>query len=1226
MKQQSKTGKVEQPLPDVIAAAGSFSLALDLTMDLCRALWELELRAPDKTVESPDKRPEPRVTSGPVNSPISTAREEQSKRNRETFGEARLRVALGSLKGVSPSFISSVCARLVRRNAHAWVFSRDAYSFSDLSRRLFPAMSPHDVHYAIIQNIRRRHGVSFSPDVILALHQAAERVNRLLSRGQAPGAPRRARRTSFRYQEEVLKELAGDAPANPDAVITNVSPLVSMFLETCQAVKYLRLKAGKPGRVQFTTSQIDAEFLFSNLFGLPTSMPGLNDLFGGGGILLVERTAESGGEGPRESATRQFPGRTIVIRGRFGTGKSLLALTLAVEVARKGGVAFYFALEQSYEECLYTLATMQLAPTDGRFLVCRNNVTALRALADKGSPGLLMILSFRRDERDDLLGNLKRYTDANSYHTLRLICVDPINTMEAEPPRSEMLNKLAEIKAGGSNVVLLSEEDNSGKGECTFEENIADTVIRLTVDHSRHDYSQRYIEITKSRLQREQRGRHPFSIKPGRGIGVFPTSAAVRARNWMRSRSRLTMKGCFGLDSLDHILGPSPTINAGNLLVLAGPLGSYQCQLGLLFLEAHDGDVDPSYDTNEMETYQSKKLSIFVTSHYDDSQVQDLRTQTLLQNTGTAVGSKEIWTCTLRGGFVNSGVVFQQLATLLDEATRAGYIVDRVLLHDASKLDDICPFIKDDKTFGATLIDFLRSHHLTTLALCPDQPNAADSTIHRSLLQAADTLIELNQVQHRGKQRVILRVRLTPKMAHLREAYELLVNKLGSLEVGRLPSLLRAGSGGVESVRVRLFLHAETPAQSEYNAAFRDGVRAILAEDTQLASQASIRFARTQPLGAVSALDELQVVQMDEFQIHKQAEPDELELHEFPRRAWESAAHDWQEYQDIHRKKVLRGDKQLCRAVPYYDNLSLLAFRSAYFTSTDLRTWTALAERCEALAREFPQQIVFDFPTAAPENYNCLFLEILHSLKTPPTDRGACLLTQWLASGAAIDAACLFRRLANRTHFLSRNCDRSLPNTTALVWRHWFTTLQHLMQEMPPENRSDISIAPLPGFVTTAGAWYLAVPAHSAAPDVGMEIIKHHTTREAELDRLERGVGLPTRRTLCMVEEPDMTAEPLGMEPTSFANVDEAFYTRLGVHRFQRSSFGCYGDVKDILTHHLRRILELHGPGTTTGGSEEAIRAGIQKILDQLRRHIEFARPSLSCKSCIRSSLRPDTH
>ena len=144
----------------------------------------------------------------------------------------------------------------------------------------------------------------------------------------------------------------------------------------------------RPGFVRFSANELEVEFLVSNLFGLPTSIPGFDTLFGGGGVILPESV----------SSTPAQPGRVILVSGRFGSGKSLLALHMAIEVARKGGVAWVIPLEQGVQEYLYTIESMSLG-SDRSINVATDAVSAVRALDNEaqGGKGVLVLLRTPRD-------------------------------------------------------------------------------------------------------------------------------------------------------------------------------------------------------------------------------------------------------------------------------------------------------------------------------------------------------------------------------------------------------------------------------------------------------------------------------------------------------------------------------------------------------------------------------------------------------------------------------------------------------------------------------------------------------------------------------------------------------------------------------------------------------------------------------------------------------------
>jgi KaiC/GvpD/RAD55 family RecA-like ATPase len=1191
---------------DVVKTCGDFSQAVDLTVGVWRNLWALE-HGPPLPAEAPKD-------AGP-------------------FVAQRLDTALGMLVGVPDQFAHAFKMRVLGDSggsfrAHLAV---NDYDLMHLAAKVLGPLRPApDLRYFVMRSLRRHSGCDLGPEVAIRFQALAEALNALLS-GDAdklqallePGeygfalsalaTEGKQPKTRFRLNEVVrtiLRHVQGTAPAGDQR-------LLDLFVECCHAVGYLRHCHEENGKVQFRTASVDGEYLFSKLFGMPTEMAGFDDLFGGGGVRFVEHAARPG--------SVQFPARTMLIKGRFGTGKSLLGLSLAVEVARKEGVALYFALEQNFLECEYTLAAMKLGPRDGTFVVTQVTPKALTGLQQRTrGKGLLILVNLKKDEYKSFLDTLStRYTNIQGDYALRLLCVDPLNSLlvasqkdvKEEVLRRQTLEAFQTIKDSGTNLVLLCEEDVGGALTLDFEENLADTVVHLSVDSSRHGYAQRYFEVLKSRLQREQRGRHPFSIQPGKGIRIFPAPAAVRARNWERSVHRTQKGGPFGLDSLDRLLGTEKVVQSGSLLVLKGPIGSFKTHLGLAFLLGIDRPTTSRQGEPEAADPPSTLMSLFVTMHYDEVKVSVLRRRPLFKRTRVNNLNKRVRTVALRGGFINPGVVFRTLEEEFARAAAKGLVIDRVLLHEVTALDHSCPFIRDDNTFADTLIEFLRRRQVATLASFAETSSDTESPIRQSLLQSADTLIELERLEYHGRQRILLSIQLTPGMTHRREQFELTGDDTRGLEVSGTPTLLRrAGDGGAQPVGIRLFLHAESEIQRAYNRQVCATVRALLSEDTKLEPQRNIPFTQSVVLSRLSAVDEVQLFQLDEFQLGL------AYLYEFPEAAWKERVGEWDSSSPRFAKTGSLRRKSF-RAVPYYNNLSLLAFRDSV-RPEDVRTWQSLAQRCQERERSLnADEVFFDFPRASPENYNVLFLEILSSLQPLWQERGRCNLLRWLEGDKPVEAALLFWRLCRRAYLLqirsvthARQQHARIPrprvDPRAHVWRHWFSTLREMMTHVPPEQYESIRVTSLPGGVSTAGEWYLAVPAYSAAPEVGLELIRLLTSRDAELDRTRRGVGLPTRRVACDPRSKFDDADAV----LPYTDLNQDFYARLERNLLRRSDFGCYARLASLLAYHLRQILELGGQ---SGESDMvSVEASIRQVFRNLHREIGHSFAHLECDSC----------
>ena len=279
-----------------------------------------------------------------------------------------------------------------------------------------------------------------------------------------------------------------------------------------------------------------------------------------------------------------------------------------------------------------------------------------------------------------------------------------------------------------------------------------------------------------------------------------------------------------------------------------------------------------------------------------------------------------------------------------------------------------------------------------------------------------------------------------------------------------------------------------------------------------------------------------------------------------------------------------------------------------------------LAERCEAWEKEHPNKddLFFDFPAVTGENYNCLFLEILLSLAPVPVGTDPeCAFRTWLASDAAIDASFIFRRLCHRAYMRRGESIqkaqlkglRFSPDNKAQVWRHWYTTLNQMLADMPPEERASIHVGPLPKSITIAGEWYLGVPEYSAAPDVALKLIKLFTTHEAESDRLRLGVGLPTRESFYTGTSARSSISPL------FA-MDSTVLRGLIKNAFRRSAVGCYSKFSTLVTLYLQDLMECSSDNAQT------LRGEIRSRIDDLQRHLQAIRVD-NCRLCTPLKRQP---
>ena len=607
-----------------------------------------------------------------------------------------------------------------------------------------------DLRYFVWRDIRRHYGLVQSSDVAHFVFRFSEVLNRLLIGRRGSAALREGNQpgVSWNIQSEILPALR--ACTNEDYSI----PIAAMefFLEACRAVNYIRA-GDNIGWLDIRAQEIDSEYLLSQMFGIPTAIKGLDDLFGGGGIMLVEDCAAS--------KTARIGGRAVLSMGPFGTGKSLLALQMAVEVARKGGAAWVMPMEQSAEECLYSLESMGGLPKNSTLRIATTVPKAIEVLSQNdGKTGALVLIRTVKEVFDDFAVACEENERLMSSYPLRLLVVDPINSIsrdkQAAELRAKLLNLFESIKGRGTNIWLVGEETSKEDG--LVEQSIADTVIRLNSENV-HGYSQRYIEITKSRLQREQRGKHAFSIQAGLGLTVYPSSAAVRAKLQKRTLRKAQIPIQFGFSILDRLLGKG-SLFSGDVIVFQGPAGIGKSAIAMCFLLSTDlpfGNPDARDDT-QVTMLVTNEEAEFSARHQLQTIYDAFKRKFTRKPRGVHVVG-------IPGGYVKPGYILQAIEKEFERARLRGISVSRVVVDNLANMEFGCPFVAADRTFADTLVDLLRKHGVTSLFICRQQFWSEGAWIQQGILNNADCLVHFDVVDSKSS----IHVRKSRGMHHQAE-------------------------------------------------------------------------------------------------------------------------------------------------------------------------------------------------------------------------------------------------------------------------------------------------------------------------------------------------------------------------------------------------------------------------------------------------------------------------
>ncbi len=1078
----------------------------------------------------------------------------------------------------------------------------------------------------------------------------------------------------FNYSEFILdKSLIEDCFIEICRNVGYIIPSTPKFLNN--TYKYPNTRNVFNCRIQTRTNFFDIEYLISFLFGLSTNIKGFDTLFGGWGIILPEKF-NNNHKGQDNYFSKDLLGaRTISIMGECGSGKSLLSLQLAIDVASKGGIAWLILMEQTIEECLYSIESLCAYSNRESFEI----VTNLGELAEAFKYKKINInrgcLSIQRPSHnqsfEEFLNDISEFTTNLSIENdLQLLIVDPINSFKQKEKNSDenLLNlrnytveKIKQLKKIGTNILFVAEGvTQSNKKNDTFSEdnylafveNISDTLIQLSVKKE-HNYSQRIIEVKKSRLQRELRGQHSFSICSNSGFEINLSTAAISSiiKSHRLLSSQTSIK--FGFRELDNIIRKE-SIYEGDVIVFQGITGTLKTYLGYIFL------LVAKFKANSGEPLSI----IFDTLNAKETIVNDLRKplfRKLLDSRKNIEGyyrldpEKNVRIISLPHGYITPGKIIDTINREIRKALHEGYRVHKVMINSVRQWQLVSPNIYEDNLFTDTLIQTLRGHHTTSLLICGSDENQysnvreSNSKYNDSIIENSDCYIKFDRVDFRGISRAILKVIKTRGMNHRMETFEIKKSD-DSIKIEPTSPLLRYDQtlNTLQPVKIRMFFHFDSDVQRQYYETITKTIKAVISQDTEIDYQDRLYLNKTIQIGKNSAIDELQIVQLDEFQYAMHAlnpKADYQPLYRFEQEQFiESYWDDIPENLLLPIKKLKETKNNSIYAVPFIQNISFLAYKNG-ISEDSLTDWEKLAEECRnwelvaslidkecesnSLEQKEPEEnlnLFFAFSGNTIENYNSLFLEILLPLfkKDYITDINNCPLESIFKSQKSFQAGRLLRQLAFRYVNVFKNGTGQFISPPAVsvteiipdpipikakVWRHWYTTYNQMISDFiyfkKEKEISEIRITSLPGNISIAGEWYLGIPAYSAAPEAGLELIKNLVSHEEQLNRVRMGVGLPINKKFY-----SSNSDKQVLISSNFST-KKSFIEQTIENSFRRSTFSCYTYVSRILAYHLKRVIQIPEPDDTKILNDyelykDYINGEVEKIFVELQDRLDF--------------------
>ncbi len=612
---------------------------------------------------------------------------------------------------------------------------------------------------AIRKEMRSFYSATWTPELVTLFQRLSKRLSQDYETGK-----RYRSLTKLRCRlEKDSNSFAGDR--------TNESVLLSdLFVECCLRARILSLSQGQSGgdlNVSIASPVIDSEFLLSKLFGFSSMIPGLDDMFGGGGINWVRRI---------DSALHgysSYRSRFLSIEGTPGSGKTTLSSLLAADAASNGGFAWITSVEQSPDEMLLSLSLMGMQPglLFDYATTSEQVVEKLRIRADtKTERGLLVISDGSDLSLSEILVRFANFDRKilDQYDSV-LAVIDPVDALvegdsidQVDPKkRSEFFSVVKEWKSRGINIVMTSEIGDSGRAQGNgLLGRVSDISLSLSVDVSSDEYHRRIFEIKKCRLQRYHRGRHGFALVPTRGLVITPEvpaiSATLRNRHWKKGAPDR-----FGWSQLNELLGRDPFYSS-DVIVFKGVSG-YKLQLALLFL---------LFRSDQKNEHAIQSRSLMISLKHPESGVLGMIKEYGLDdsNTYNGINRTEDDDLVIVDDFANTtlhpAAVLGRFLRLLDYHESIGKGIDRIVLDNASIWESRCPFLAKSDFFMSTFVEICQKRNITLLIVC-DVSSEFGGKIQSVAYQTANVVFEFSDERSNRNKGHALKVHKTRTMLHV---------------------------------------------------------------------------------------------------------------------------------------------------------------------------------------------------------------------------------------------------------------------------------------------------------------------------------------------------------------------------------------------------------------------------------------------------------------------------
>lgn len=307
-------------------------------------------------------------------------------------------------------------------------------------------------------------------------------------------------------------------------------------------------------------------------------------------------------------------GRTYLVRGANGTGKTTLGFQFLLEGVRQGEPVMYATLLQARSE-LEAILDSHGWSLDGIDLVelpqeLRNGSAAEQTLFNPADVEL-------NEATDAILRGVEE-------HQPKRLVLDSIGELAVlvESPhrfRRQVLKLKTHLSERGCTSLLIT--GDNAVGDFGAIQTLVHGVVALQMAAPAYGPAKRRLEITKMRGMAYAGGNHDFRIRTG-GLEVYPRlemAAKERRPDWSLVAS--------GNADLDALLGGG--MEAGTACLITGTSGAGKSTLATLYVQAAADRGDPSVifcfeERSETFRRRAEGLGLKITRHIDEG-IVDLR-------------------------------------------------------------------------------------------------------------------------------------------------------------------------------------------------------------------------------------------------------------------------------------------------------------------------------------------------------------------------------------------------------------------------------------------------------------------------------------------------------------------------------------------------------------------------------------------------------------------------